>query len=83
MEKREYGTNPTAECRHDAHEVVDKKKKTTRHMGCRVVIIAYKTRACQQKVTFADPRKRSSPLSSARDWIRYSSGSPDNHAHRG
>lgn len=24
MEKREYGTNPMAECRHDANETVDK-----------------------------------------------------------
>jgi hypothetical protein len=27
MEKREYGTNPMAECRHDSHEKVDKKKR--------------------------------------------------------
>ena len=27
MEKREYGTNPTLECRHDSHEKVDKKKR--------------------------------------------------------
>lgn len=24
MEKRQYGTNPTTECRHDAHATVDK-----------------------------------------------------------
>ena len=24
MEQRRYGTNPTAECRHDAHETVNK-----------------------------------------------------------
>jgi len=27
MEKREYGTNPMAECRHDSNEKVDKKKR--------------------------------------------------------
>lgn len=27
MEKREYGTNPMAECRHDANEKVDKAKR--------------------------------------------------------
>ena len=27
MEKREYGTNPMAECRRDSHEKVDKKKR--------------------------------------------------------
>ena len=33
MEKREYGTNPMAECRHDAHEVVDKKKRYRQIIG--------------------------------------------------
>ena len=33
MEKREYGTNPTLECRHDSHEKVDKKKRYKQIIG--------------------------------------------------
>lgn len=39
MEKRRYGTNPMAECRHDSHEAVDKNK---RYMQIRAILKKHK-----------------------------------------
>lgn len=46
MEKRQYGTNPMAECRHDSHEKVDKKKRYRQIIG---ILKSYKVNGLTAK----------------------------------